>query len=267
MITNNEKIINSFCSLEQNGESTEFLNQVSIIILNLPKEQGNHIFAEHVSDVYIKFSQNLDKFIKAYYKCGHTNLPGFLRLYLKNLFLGSYKRDILKAHYTELPYYENNEKNNINIEMGESFKKKFINASNNQLTVLDRLILYLRYDMEICDFDKAYLCKILNNSEISMDEICFFMERRRERIRHNDRILINRINRINYLIHYQSDKVFKYNLHDIKTKLFKKLWNKKDFYSVDDTSKILNISRYRVTKVLKKFAGLNYIEETELTAA
>lgn len=267
MYTINDKIINSYKKMEATRDNREFLEQVSVLILKFPNEPGNQLFEEYISDVFISFSLKLNNFIKSYRSCGHKNLFGFLHLYLKNLFLNAYKKDKMDEipNVWVLYNFEQNQERLLNQEKLES--SQIADISLEKLSVMDRLILFLRYDLQLCEFDRSYLSKHLSSYRKDIHEIFEFMDERREKIRLGDQMIINRISKINFQFYNNMEKVYKYDLLATKRKLYRRLWHKKEYYSVDETARILQISRYRVNQALKRFASIQNSGESGLSAA
>lgn len=267
MITTKDKIINSYRKMEVTKDNKEFLEQVSILIIRFPTEPGNQMYEEYISDVFIRFSQKLNNFVKSYRSCGHKNLLGFLHIYIKHLFFNAYKKDRMDETPNIWVLYNFEQNKEILFKQEISEENQIQVSFLNQLNVIDRLILFLRYDTQLCEFDRRYLKKILENSSRTIQEIYEFMDERREKIRLGDQMIINRISKINYQFYNNMEKVYKYDLLATKRKLYRRLWHKKEYYSVDETAKLLNISRYKVNQALKRFASIQKTGEPGLSAA
>ena len=100
------RIKETFKKFQNTGDKSEFLEEVSLKILNFSKESNNEEFEEYVSDVFLKFQNQFSNFVNSYHKSKPENLCGFLYLYLKNLFLNEYKYNKNRTSFPLKELYE-----------------------------------------------------------------------------------------------------------------------------------------------------------------
>ena len=62
------RIKETFKKFQNTGDKSEFLEEVSLKILNFSKESNNEEFEEYVSDVFLKFHNQFSNFVNSYHK-------------------------------------------------------------------------------------------------------------------------------------------------------------------------------------------------------
>jgi hypothetical protein len=267
MINESCKILSSFRKLEISGDKTDFLEQVSLKILEFSRNQKDGLFAEYASDVFMKFSLNLNGFLSAYYCSGHQNLQGFLSIFIRNIFLNLFKEYKRKDLFVLSKMY-NNEVKNEQMQKNDLSDKDYIkDLFFNDLNSEERIILFLRFDITISEIDEMFLKRLLKRTQYSFEDVMLFMQIRRADVRRLENSILDKISTINNKIYNQDTRVYKFNLYLRKKELYKKLWIKREFYSINDTMEILGVSRYRVIATISKFKNNLLAKEIETQVA
>jgi len=267
MEKDNNRIKETFKKFENTGDKSEFLEEVSLKILNFSKESNNEEFEEYISDVFLKFQNQFSNFVNSFYKSKHENLCGFLYLYLKNLFLNEYKYNRNKTIFPLNKLYELEENRQKSEKVNSRENEIFLDLISNKLNSLERLVLFLRYDIQICEFDLKMLKKRIEKSNYTFEEVISKIQEKRNKIRKNERDIINKINIINTKIYNRNLKVYKFDLYSKKKALYQTLCKKKNLLSIVETCEILGVSNYKLIRTNYKFKKLMMLKEIESQVA
>ncbi len=267
METESNRIKESFKKLQITGEKSEFLKEVSLKILNFPKELNNEDFEEYTSDVFMKFQNQLNHFVNSFNNSKHENFLGFLYNYLKNLFLNEFKYDKRKTIFPMIEFYEQEEQREKSIRFNTQENRVFLDLIYKKLNSLERIILFLRYDIKLCEFDIKVLKKRIEKSGITIEEVILKIQDKRSKIRKNEREILNKINSINTKIYSKNSKIYKFDLFSKKKALYESLCKKKNLLSMNETCEILGVSAYKLNKTNAKFKKLMLRNEIELQVA
>jgi hypothetical protein len=261
------RIKETFKKFQNTGDKSEFLEEVSLKILNFSKESNNEEFEEYISDVFLKFQNQFSNFVNSFTKSKHENLSGFLYLYLKNLFLNEYKYDRNKTIYPLNKLYELEEHRQKSEKVNSKENEVILDLISNKLNSLERLVLFLRYDIQICEFDLKMLKKKIEKSNYTFEEVISKIQEKRNKIRKNEREIINKINIINTKIYNRNLKVYKFDLYSKKKALYQTLCKKKNLLSITETCEILGVSGYKLIRTNYKFKKIMKLNEIEVQVA
>lgn len=257
----------TFRKFEKSGDNTEFIDQVSLKILDFSRDHKEGLYAEYTSEVFLKFSLNFNRFLSAYYCSGHDNIHGFLHVYLKNIYLNLFKEHRRKESFKLMKIYNleiKKEQINKNSNLDQDFIKDLF---FRELGSIERLILFLRFDIDICEIDEIFLKRILKSTNHSFEEIMQSMQFRRAEVRRIENRIIDKISTINKKIYNQDTRVYKFNLYIRKKEHYKKLWVRREYFSIMDTMEILGVSRYKVITTIMKFKKNIIAKEIEIQVA
>jgi DNA-directed RNA polymerase specialized sigma24 family protein len=245
---NNEQVIESYKEYLKTGDLTQFTSQAGIWVMRYVRQELGSTDDE-ASEIFFYFLEKVQKVIERYKMADPIQIIPFLSIYSRNLLKNWRRRQFSKCtnEYLKLWDYHREDSNE---ELSPS-SVLFLRSILKKVHRINRIVLSLRYNLELSAKDRSFLLKEISKNNI---EPMLFSE-----THHNKLFSISMkrnkiLNKINYYNHkiFNLGKTYRRNNKLQKKLLVEKLKSKEELFSIKDIAQLLNISRYKVSKICKE---------------
>lgn len=242
---NSNSLLKAFQNFLVNRGSDDFLKQVGIWIFGYVTRKLR-ASEDEASLVFLKFWIEKKNLINYLNTKGCKNLFGFLSFFSKNLLISIRKsEETSKSRDNFVLSNEVIKQKQISCDF-QNNSKKFLRCALNQLSILNRIILCLRYGISLTMNEKNFLYEFLKNSQKYKNLLSEF-ERRIDKQKYSDSTKMEKLNfyhwKILSNIETQSDIFSKR-----KRKLQEEIMKVNEVFTLKEISTYLGISKYKVSQ-------------------
>ncbi|MCX7998759.1 MAG: hypothetical protein N3A69_07380 [Leptospiraceae bacterium] len=242
---NSNSVLKAFQNFLGNRESEDFLNQIGIWIFGYVTRRLR-ASEDEASLVFLKFWIEKKNLIHYFNSKGCKNIFGFLSFFSKNLL-----RSIRKSLETSKTIDEFILSNEISKQKQSSCtsynnSQKFLRYAINRLSILNRIILCLRYGITLTNQEKEFLYEFLRNKE-KCENLLSEFERRLQKQKSRDLERMEKLNFYHWKISSQTETNSNFYWKR-KRKLQAEIMKVSEIFTLKELSTYLGISKYKVAQ-------------------
>lgn len=243
---NSNLVLQAFQKFLGSRDSNDFLIQTGIWIVGYVTRKLR-ASEDEASLVFLKFWIDRAKLIEYFNSKGFKNLFGFLACFSKNLLLNVRRKE--QYSKTKEDFVLSNEQKKLNIQKNANYtvsSKTKLRTSLKKISILNRIILCLRYGIKLSREERIFLFHFLNNETIYKKLIHEFEKRIKER---KDRELekIEKLNFYQWKLSYQ-EKNSEHKTLSRKRKLQNEILQLEAIFTFKELSNYLGISNYKIVQ-------------------
>lgn len=242
---NSNLVLKAFQKFLGSKDSNDFTSQVGIWIIGyvMRKLRASE---DEASLVFLKFWIDKSKLLEYLNTKGCKNLFGFLSCFSRNLLLNIRKSE--QSLKTKEEFALSNEKDKLiqNSPNTKSLSKKKLRLTLNKISILNRIILCLRYGIKLSKIEKNFLLSFLNNTSKYQNLMHEFHSRMRDR-KAKELHKLEKLNSYQWRLLY-NEKNMESLILSRKKKLQTEVLQIEELFTFKELSHHLGISKYKIVQ-------------------
>lgn len=242
---NSNLVSQAFQKFLGNRDSHDFLSQAGIWIVGyvVRKLKASE---DEASLVFLKFWLDRAKLIEYFYSKGFKNLFGFLACFSRNLLLNVRKTELHSK--TKEEFVLSNEQNKLAKKPENNISPSRIKLRNtlNKISILNRIIICLKYGIKLSKVEKEFLMQFLNNQSTYQKLMYEFESRMKER-KNRELAKIEKLNFYQWKLLYRR-KDSESKILSRKRKLQNEILQLEGIFTIKELSSYLGISNYKIAQ-------------------
>lgn len=227
----------------RSGEIEDFRNTVSHWLIEEARYKIQ-IKEECISEVYIRLSEKLQRFVELYQEREIKSLIGFLYIFTKNIYRNVRKKMEVEESDDFLKLWNEPAQKNLITNIQEEKVWSLL----RQTRPITRLLVYLRYNIEIDPVAYRYLNKYLKRYNLSPLEFRRELLIRKENLKTKQKKIIGDIVKYNRSLFRVNDNEKYKNLVQRKKLLSRRLRKREVLFTSEELSKVFRIKRERILR-------------------
>ncbi len=245
---NGQDVLKSLELYVHTQDSQEFAKQAGLWCMWYVQKK---FFAneDECSELFIKIWTSAEKLLSLYKTGEYRNILGHLAVVAKHflyLIKRNYKKEELEKEISNFLQVEQiKEQNSSTIN-----SKKNLRALLSSLKIEERVIFCLKYNLPLSLSEKKYLKNLFIGREKEFLELSNLLKEREEKIKQREKKIIYFLNRCNVKI-LDKTQTYKVDFKTRKLKLLEQLLKREELLTIDEITKYLCITKYKVIQTTR----------------